>query len=232
MLSLDCRLFFKSLLNLLWLAHEHFGLAHGALDWGVLLLRCKWETGKQFELVLDIEGDTGCLQIPGRKYVDRTTGSAPATAQNNSPQLLHSVSRETIAKIMCSSGDVGNTLKRLSIVTQISNGKRLRTFSDQDTFNSLQYGQAYDVYSVASMMLEIHRDKEVTKSWQKNLKKLDSTPNIIDFFRASFSLDWESVDIQILNKDASLLQGMLRTDFKNRSTAQVASQHDFFALSA
>ena len=164
--------------------------------------------------------------------MDITTGSASATAQNNGPQLLHSVSRETIAKIMCSSGDVGNTLKRLSIVTQISNGKRLRTFSDQDTFNSLEYGQAYDVYSVASMMLEIHRDKEVTKSWQKNLKKLDSTPNIIDFFRASFSLDWESVDIRILNKEASLLQGMLRTEFKNRSTAQVASQHDFFALSA
>ena len=147
---------------MLWLAHEQFGLAHGGLGWGVLLRRCKWETGTQPELVLDIEGDTGCLKIPGRKYVNSTTGSASATAQNNDPQLLQPVSRKTIAEIMCSSGVVCNTLKRLSIVSQIPKGKRKVT--DQQTIHSLKYGQAHDVYSVASMMLEIHMDNQESRT--------------------------------------------------------------------
>ena len=257
-LSPECRLFFRSLLQVVWLAHTTVKIAHRDLKWANLLLRNEWKDGTDPDLVL---ADTGIsfLETENRQYVgddlevSRNLASFRAKkisetalkAQLLPKTLLEPVSVKSLQNTMCSEGKCHHTLKSLSMGTvgyrppdsdpEIVERKKKKKVPDF----SFEYGQAHDVYSVAAMMLEIHQDKNGAEwasskcpasAWEKSLHKLESTQDIMNFIRASSSLDSESIDYQNLILETRLLQGMLRKDFKLRYPAEKAGKHDFLTM--
>ena len=257
-LSADCRLFFRSTLEVVSVAHTVLRLAHRDLKWPNLLLRGKWEEGMDFEIVL---GDSGIafLETKNRQYLEnhleisRNLGSNRALAARNRARgqqppkpVLEPVSKDLQNKIMCSKGDFAHILKILSSGSvgyrpedpQVAMGKR--KIRDQETAASLEYAQAHDVYSVACMMLEIHQDRNGAQwasskcpstAWEKSIHNLHSKVDIMGFLRsASSTCALESSDFQNLDQEANLLHGMLKKDFMDRISAEEAGKHDYLTL--